>query len=47
MHELTRVRDPSVGVHTCHTPDCMIMVPVLLTRDAQIALYSAIALYFQ
>jgi hypothetical protein len=21
----------SAGVHTCHTPDCMILVPVLLT----------------
>jgi hypothetical protein len=26
MHELAQ----SAGVHTCHTPDCMNLVPVLL-----------------
>jgi hypothetical protein len=28
----------SAGVHTCHTPDCMILVPVLLTWHS--ALYN-------
>jgi hypothetical protein len=27
----------SAAVHTCHTPDCMILVPVLLTWHSMLA----------